>query len=69
MACSFVPIALVVIVETFAPFLISVLAFVFLGEAIIPLEIMAMVIVCVSVIFMSLETFKIDKAKGETIET
>ena len=68
-ASSFVPIALVVVVETFGPFLISALAFVLLGEAIIPLEIMAMVIVCVCVIFMGLETFKMDKAKGEIIET
>ena len=69
MACAFAPISLVMIIETFSPFLISALAFVFLGEAIIPLEIMAMVIVCVSVIFMGLETFKMDEAKGETIET
>ena len=60
MACSFAPIALVMIVDTFSPFLISALAFFFLGEKIIPLEILAMVIVCVSVVFMGLETFKMD---------
>ena len=69
MACSFAPIALVTIIETFSPFLITALAFFFLGEKVIPLEIMAMVIVCVSVIFMGLETFNMQESEGEIIET
>ena len=54
---------------TIFPFIVSVLAFFFLGEAIIPLEIMAIVIVLVSVIFMSLETSKMYEAQGETLKT
>ena len=69
MACSFAPIALIMIVDTFAPFLISALAFFFLGEKIIPLEILAMIIVCISVVFMGLETFKMDEAKDDTVQT
>ena len=57
------------IVDTFSPFLISTLAYFFLGETIIPLEIMAMVVVCISVVFMGLETFKMDQAKDDIADT
>ena len=57
------------IVDTSLPFLISILAYFLLGETIIPLEIMAMVVVCISVVFMGLESFKMDETNDDIAVT